>query len=795
MLKNYLKVAIRNIWKNRVFSVINIVGLSVGMATCMVIMLFVLYERSFDTMHAKNLYRLNEIQTFEGSVNPQRVALSMPPMAPTLQREYPEILNATRVNYIHKAPIAYQGKLTELPSLFCVDTSFLEMFNFILLKGDTKTVFKDPNSIVLSEESAKRMFGDENPVGKIVSYYRHDTLSFRVTGITASVPAHSHMQFDGLVLLDRTADPKGMNRWDGNWLTTYLELDQNVDIASLEAKFPAYLRKYMGDNSRHYQLFLQPLVAIHAGSGDIMHDYINFQKFDQNHTDVFWVIAIIVLVIACVNFMNLSTAHSTGRTKEVGVRKSIGAKRFQLATQFLGESVLLAVIAFALALVLTRFSVLYAVQLSGRKLDPDVYNNPGLMALLLGGSVLIGIISGLYPAVFLSSFETIKVLKGTLRVGKSNLRNVLVVLQFGCAVCLIIAAVFAVLQLRYMREMNPGFEKEQVVVIPLGTTSWQKYTSLKQEFLSSPYIEAVTASRQRLGNNLNQTGIEFKGKGALKEMSASHVVVDPDYLSLYKIKLVAGRNFRDDAADNGTAYIVNETLARTMLKDEPGMTMEDLLGKRFGFDSLGTIVGICKDFNFNSAHHTIETLFLYNQKGWAFREFSVRIKGKYTQQALAALQSAWESQLKGQPFTYSFLDEHFEELYSADDQVSRIVSILAVLAIFIACLGLFGLASYSTERRAKEIGLRKVLGASVSGIVTMLCRDFLRLVLIGIVMATPVAWWLVNAWLKDFAYRVDIVWWVFTSTAGMALGVAFLTISFQSIKAAIANPVESLKEE
>ncbi|CAG5069653.1 hypothetical protein DYBT9623_02389 [Dyadobacter sp. CECT 9623] len=799
MLKNYLKIAFRNIWKNKVFSAINIVGLAVSMAACIVIMLFVSYEKGFDKIHTKNVYRLDEVQNYEGMVAPQKVALSMFPMGPTLKQDYPEVLNFVRINAWNDMMVVKEDKKVELSTILWADQSFFNIFDFELSEGDKANVLKEPNSVVLSRESATRIFGQQNPVGKTIMHYGTDTLALKVTGIMENVPANSHLKFDALFSFSTITRPDYMNNWGGNWVVTYLELAKGTNVAALEKKFPSFLKKHMkGDGWKYYELFLQPIKDIHARSTDITHDYINYQKFDQKYTYIFSIIAIIVLVIACVNFMNLSTARSAGRAKEVGIRKSIGAQRFQLSAQFIGESILLCFISLILALVLVQLLISPVADFSQRKLEFSLFSNPLLFLVILAGTVLIGIFSGLYPAAFLSSFEPIKVLKGTLRTGKGTFRNVLVITQFTSAVFLIIATGFAVRQLRFMIDKNPGFDKEQVVIIPLNSKSDKKYDALKQELLATQQFTAVTGSQQRLGNNFHQTGILFQGTGPVKSIASSQVVVDADYLTLYKIKLVAGRNFTNSVADNAKTYIINQSLAKKLLEEEPTLTMQTLIGKRFGFagmDSLSTIIGISEDFNFNSLHHKVETLCLFNQKDWGYSEMSVKIKGAQTKESVALIKSIWEKTVPDQPFSYSFLDEHFADLYRADSQVSEIVGILAGLAIFISCLGLFGLASYSAERRFKEIGVRKVMGASIAGIVALLSRDFIRLVVISILIASPIAWWAVSTWLRDFAYRIDIEWGIFLTAGLLAIAVALLTISFQSIKAALMNPVKSLRSE
>lgn len=801
MIKNYFKIAWRNLWKNKVFSAINIIGLAIGMAVCIIIMLFVFYERSFDNFHKRNIYRLNEVQSFEGMVAPQNVALSMFPMGPTLKNEFPEIRNFARINDFDNVTLTYQDKRVVFPMMYWADSTFFQIFDFKLLKGEKQVVLEKPNSIVLTEESAAKIFGKEDPMGKTINYYGNDTFSFKVTGILENIPANSHLQFGGLISFNTIPTAEFMTDWGGNWVITYLELTPGADIASLEKKFPDYLKRHMSDeNWKNYKLFLQPLKEIHANSVNITHDYMNFQKFDKNHTYIFSVIAIIVLIIACINFMNLSTARSAGRAREVGIRKSVGAERIQLAIQFIGESVLLSIIALVLAILLVQLFLPYVIDLSNRNLRMPLFGDPWLLLTVVTGAVVVGCISGLYPAAYLSSFQPSRVLKGSPQIGrnKGTFRNFLVVGQFTGAIFLIIATAFAVKQLRYMQSRDPGFDRDQIMIIPLNSKTYQKYDALKQEMLGNTLVTAVTASQQRLGNNLHQTAIHFYGDTAMRELTSSQVIVDPDYLSLYKIPLIAGSNFTKEEKDNGRNYIINETLARELLKDHPNAPMESLIGKRFGFswsDSASSIIGISKDFNFNSLHHKIETLCILNQKYWGYDEMSVRINGLRAKDAIAHIQSSWKKIAADHSFEYSFLDEHFEELYRADKQVSNIVGILATLAIIISCLGLFGLASYSAEKRVKEIGIRKVLGATVQNVVSLLSKDFIKLVLIANLVAWPIAWFALHKWLQDFAYRIDVTWWVFLAAGGAALVIALLTVSFLAIKAAIVNPVKSLRTE
>jgi putative ABC transport system permease protein len=800
MLKNYIKTAWRNLWKSKVFSALNIAGLAVGMAACIVIMLFVFYEKSFDNFHTKNIYRLNEVQSFPGMVSSQKVGLSMFPMGPTLKNEFPQVKNFTRVKWHDKYQVTYKDKRMFVPQAFAVDSTFLQMFDFTLLQGDRKTALEKPNSIILTEATAKKIFGDEDPMGKTITHYGNDTASFAVTGIMKDVPKNSQMQFDCVYSFSTDYQP-WMNRWGGNWLDTYVELAPGTNIAAFESKLPAYMLKYSGreDINKYYKLFFLALKDVHANAADIGLDYINYQKFDKKSTNLFAIIAFIVLIIACVNFMNLSTARSAERAKEVGVRKSIGAGRSELAIQFLGETVMLALIALVVAFLFVALSVPYINNLSGREIGVNLWTNPGIIASIIGFTVIVGLISGIYPAMYLSSFKPIKVLKGSVESGnnKGKFRNILVVGQFTSAVFLMIATFFVVKQLRYMQKQDPGFTRDQIVTVPLDGNTDEKYDLIKEQLLSNSLITGVTAAQDVLGSHLDQTGVKYRpSNGPEKQLALTQLIVDNNYLKLFNIKLLEGKNFSPDRSANGKEYIINEALAHELLKEQPKNTpLSSLIGQHFGNDSLGVITGISTNFNFNSLHYKVETMFIYNQKDWGFKQLSVKINGSKTAESLAFIKSVWTKNFPDRPLEFQFLDDHFNDIYKADDQVSKIVGILAGLAIIISCLGLFGLASYSAEKRFKEIGVRKVLGASVQNIVLLLSGHFVKLVLIANLLAWPLAWYAMHKWLQGFAYRIDISLNVFVLTAALSLFIALITISFQSIKAAVANPVKSLRSE
>lgn len=799
MLQNYLAVAFRNLAKNKVYSFINIVGLAIGMAACLTMLIFVLYERSFDGFHSKNLYRLNEVQQFEGMVASQKVALSMYPMGPTLKNDYPEIKNFARIRSNRNVPMEYGTTRIFLDQVFAADSSFLTMFNFPLLKGDRKTALQAPKSVILTEKSAQKFFPNEDPIGKTITYFGRDTMQLQVTGVLKNIPENSHLQFDAVFPFHAIARPEWMTNWGSNWLRTYLELAPGADMAALEQKFPDYLKKYLAEEDRwkFYQLFLLPLMDVHAKATDIGLDGLNYRKFDHNITKGFFLIAMLVLLIACVNFVNLSTARSSERAKEVGIRKSIGAGRPQLSLQFIGESVMLSLLAMLLASVLVKITLPLVGHFAERALVFPIFSDLKVTLALLTGTVLLGVLSGLYPAAYLSSFAPAKVLKNAQHTGKNRrfMRDSLVVVQFSCAIFLMLATGLATKQLFFMRSQDPGFEREQVVNISLNRVETPAYQVFKKELLANTLIAGVTAAQDVLGSHLDQSGVAFRGDGALRELTGTRLITDPDYLSVYKIPLVAGRNFSQDKNAEGREYIINEQMAKELLKDNPGAPMASLLDKQFGFDSTGQIIGIAKDFNFNSLHNKIETLFMCAVSEWGYTEMSVKIAAGKTKESLVFIQSLWEKHFPDLPFKYEFLDDHFEEVYRADTQTSTIVGALAGLTILISCLGLFGLSTYTAERRRKEIGVRKTLGASVASVTGLLAKDFLKLVLIAILIASPIAFYFMQNWLAGFAYRIDIQWWMFATTGIMAVTIAFLTVSFQSIKAALANPVNSLKSE
>ncbi len=799
MFRNYFKVTFRNLVRHKGYAALNIAGFAAGIAVCIVILLFVSFERSFDNFQPDDLYRLNEVQAFPGMLASQEVALSMSPMGPALKDEFPEIKNFTRVSWFRNYMVYSGSKKAYLGQSFLVDSTFLQMFNFKMIEGNRATALMKPNQAVLTRSAARKIFGDEDPLNKMITYYSRDTMTFMVTGVLKDVPENSQMQFDALYSFSSLKDPTLAENWGGNWLNTYLELQPHADIAALEKKFPAFLKEHMASSEgwKYYTLFLLPYKNVHAGASDIGLDYINYHKFDGKYTDLFFGLALIILVIACINFMNLSTARSAERAKEVGIRKSIGSRRIQLAFQFITESVIMSLIALVIALALVYLMLPSVNSLSQRNLSLDFLLKPWPAILTAGGAVVIGILSGIYPAFYLSGFQPVKVLKSANPDGGSRpvLRNVLVVIQFSSAICLMINSVFIVRQLNFMLSKDPGFDKSNVVDIELNGKSGSNTEELKTELLKNNLIKGVTACQDILGSHLDQSTVEFRGDGPKRFLTATRLIVDPDYLRLYKIPVIYGRDFSESNSARGNEYIINETFAKELLSDEPGRPMSSLIGDRFGFDSTGTIIGIARDFNFNSLHNKIETLFINNNVQYRFSHLSVKIDGSKTAESLACIRSVWDSKYPDQPFRYQFLDDHFNEVYQSDSQVSSIVARLTLLAFIISCLGLFGLASYSAERRVKEVGIRKVFGASVAGIAVMLSKDFIKYVMVASVITLPLAWFIVRQWIRNYAYHIPISLWIFLVSVLASIVIALVTTSYQAVKSASANPVSSLRNE
>ena len=796
MLKNYLKSAFRNLLKHRSFSSINIFSLTIGMAACMVIYLFVTDEKSFDSFHENNIYRLCEVQSFPGT-NTQNVALSMPGMGPTMTNEFPEIESYTRFWNWGRQLVELEDENIMVDKMVGVDSSFFEIFNYSFIHGDPTQVVDAPMDAVLSEEMALKLFGKVDAMGETFVVSGDQCI---VRGVMENVPENSHLQFDvALNLFSAGPEVDEFNsRFGGNFLNTYFIINPNADLDRMSERYPEYLSKYIERENINdlYKLFLQPLNDVHLASTDMEHDYNNYRKFNGQYIDVFVLVGVFILIIASVNFTNLTTARASNRSKEVGVRKSIGARRKQLFEQFIFESVILALIALFFALILTLISLPLLNNVIDRQLTLVPFlQDAGFLATIVGVSLLLGIIAGLYPSLYLSSFKPIVVLKGLkTQEKKSVFRSSLIVLQFSLALGMIVCTLIVVQQLLYIKNKDIGFTKDHIVLVDMNRESQEHYQEMKQELLKQSNILGVTGSGQRLGNNFHQWGFKVRKDTGVVDVTPSNVHVDYDYLDVYGIKLKQGRSFsKEYAQDDGLSFVINEAFAKEL-------GFEDPIGQKAGHgwypnDSLGTIIGVTEDFNFNSLHYKVNTLSMVVHTEWGFSEMSVKLNGQNVAAGLEEIEKVYGQFVHDFPLEYEFLDDHFNELYKSDEQMGSVITIMAVLSIFIGCMGLFGLASISIQRRIKEIGIRKVMGASLRQLMLLLSKSFAYLILVSFIIATPLTFFFMSEWLENFAYRVNINPALFIFGGALGLTIALATISFHVIRAVKANPVQSLRYE
>ncbi len=797
MLQNYFKAAWRNMLKHKGFAMINLMSLAIGIASCIAIYLFIEDERSFDAFHTKGdqLYRLCEVQSFTGT-NTQNVALTMPGMGPTLKADFPEVLDYTRFWTFGEQLVEVGEKKIMTEQMVGVDSSFFQLFDFGVVHGDRNSIFDDYRNAAITISFAQKLFGREDPIGE---YFEVDGDRWKVNGIITDVPENSHLQFEVAVSVYSIRDNRQEfdNEFGSNYMNTYLLLPKDVNIDELTDQFPDYLVLISGqdDITDYIQLFLQRLPDVHLASSDMEHDYNNYRKFNGEYLDVFVIIGILILVIASVNFTNLTTARAANRAKEVGIRKTIGAFQNQLIYQFMFESVMLALMSLFLGLLLIIIFLPVLNGLIDRQLSLLTIVDINTVSIIIGIVFLLGLLAGLYPSFYLSSFHPAAVLKGFhIYEKRSYLRSSLVVIQFSLALAMIVSTLVVSQQLMYIKNKDIGFNKEHILLIDMNQEAREKYDQLKTDLLNESNILGVAGSGQRLGNNFHQWGFKAQVDTGIVDISTSNVLVDYDYLDLYGIELVSGRGFsRDYATNNGLAFVINEALAKELGYDDP-------IGKKAGHgwypnDSLGTIIGVTKDFNFNSLHYKVNTLAMVVHEDWRFQEISVKINGDNVAQTLVDIERIYNKHVNDFPIKYEFLDAHFEELYKSDDQMGAVVKIMAVLSIFIGCMGLFGLASIAIKRRVKEIGIRKVMGASIRQLVLLLSKDYSVMILVAFIVATPLTYAFLSGWLDNFAYRVDISPWVFVVGAALALVIAMVTISFHVIRAATSNPVRSLKHE
>jgi len=797
MLKNYLKIALRHLKKHKGYSFINIIGLALGLACCVLILFFVQDELSFDRFHtdADRIYRV-VFNGYAPNSPPDRFSSVSRPVGRVMREEYPEVEHLVRFNYWNPV-VKHQGTYFYDDDVLFAEPELFDVFSFPLLKGDPATALREPNTLVLTETAERKYFGDEDALGRTLTL--NDTLAFTVTGVLADFPHNSHFSADFFVsyqtLLDRQPEDQWLNI--GTWL--YLKLHEGVDAKAFEANITDLIQRNYGDQLANLnlrtELVLEPLTEIYLYSdrggqfgptGDITHVYI------------FSAIALFVLLIACINFMNLATARSMERAKEVGVRKVVGSSRTMLIRQFLSESMVLCLLGLVIAAGLIAAALPFFNELAGKEIALGTLLSPGYAFGLLAVTLLVGLLSGSYPAFLLSGFRSIEVLKGHFRSSRRGalLRQGLVVFQFAISVALIACTALVFDQLDFMRNQDLGFDKEQVLVINAqglpNTVMSEQYKTAKNEFARSPAVRQVSASAVVPGRSPWLNLFTAEGLQENDSRRGEVVVADADYLDTYQIDVVAGRNLSDAfETDEAEAILINEAAVGYLGWGTP----QQALGKTIDFGGgERTVVGVMHDYHHNSLKEALEPMLLFSNPP-SFNFFSLRLDATDVSATMAQLETTWKSLFPGYTFETFFLDADFDTQYHGEQRLMRILGAFSSLAILIACLGLFGLAAFTAQQRTKEIGVRKVLGASVPGIILLLSKDFTRLVLVGFGVAVPVAYFTMDAWLDAFPYRIDIAWPIFLMAGLTALVIAWLTVSYQSIRAAFTNPVNALRYE
>ena len=790
MIKNYFKIAWRNLLQNKTFSLINILGLALGMTCSLLIMLWLKDEIQRDKFHqnGSRLYRVMENQFYSGDISTYPSTPGI--LAENIVKDIPEIEMASQMLWEEEPLFTVGNKFDKEKGRF-VQKDFLRMFSFKLAKGDAATALANIDAVVISKNLAKKYFNDEDPIGKMIKIDNKENVM--VTGVLEEIPELSSLKFDFLLNFEQWKKKNDWAKeWGNNGPRCYVMLAPNASIDKVNAKIKGYIKSKNKDSN--VDLFLQ-----NYGESYLYSDWENGKQNGGRieYVRIFSIVAIIILFIACVNFMNLATARSLRRAREIGVRKVVGAGKRQLVAQFIGESLFVSFLAVCLsllivALIIPSFNTLTEKHLSVNFLDPS------FLLIILGLTLTTGIISGSYPALFMSSLKPIIVLKGFLKFnfGATLFRKVLVVFQFTLSIILILGMIVIYRQIDFIHNKNLGFSREDLLYMPLEGDLQKTYLTFKDELLKQPGIKGVSSAQSSpLEVGSSTQGVRWPGKDTTKLILFSNNPITYDYVKTMGIELINGRDFDPSYSLDTSNYLINEAAARKIGYKEP-------VGKELTmWGDKGTIIGLMKDYHHNSLKVPIEPLILrlfkqsWTREGGYWGNVIVRTEKGKTKQAIASMEKLYKQYNPGFPFKYYFTDDEIAKNYKAEYTVSKLSKYFAFIAIFISCLGLFGLVTFTAEQKTKEIGIRKVLGASVTGIVRMLSKDFLKLVLIAAIIAFPVAWWAMHTWLANFAYRVDIGWWVFIVAGVAALLIALLTISFQSIKAAIANPVKSLRTE
>ncbi len=789
MLKNYLLVTCRNIKKQKMYSFINISGLAIGIACCISIFLLVQNELSVDSFHEKKdrIFRVYTESIYTN--NTVNMAPVMLPFAPAAKSEFPEIEEAVRMSRHNR--LMGTGDKFFYEEIQYADAGFFNILTFPLLKGNPETALKEPYSLVLTEEIAQKYFGTEDPVGKILTVQDSD---YKITGILKKLPLKTHLRFEILASLS-TLEKTGLSRLT-DWTRfsndyTYLLLKENVYASNLEAKFPSFLKNHAGeDDASKHIMHLQPLKDIYYSSLT----YDSARTGSIIYMFVFSAIAAIILVIACINFINLSTARSAGRAKEVGLRKVVGAHRIQLIRQFISESMIMSIAAMILAVLIVIVVIPIINDFTRNDISQNIFENIPAMLALTAITLLTGFIAGSYPAFYLSAFKPARVLKGTVNQNTRgfSFRKILVVLQFAISVFLIVMTITVYNQLDFMRKKDLGFDKEHIAVIPVSNSNIQKNSELFKNILKqNSSIVNVTVSNGTPGSGYSFTS-NFVPEGAVGDegIKMNKIFGDHDFSSTYGLQLLKGRNFSPEfMSDKTGAYIINETAAKKIGWDNP-------IGKRIrmGDGEEREIVGVVKDFHYYSLRWDYEpAVFALGNDEINF--ISVKLRPENVKETLAFVEAEFKRLAPRFPFRHFFVDEKFERYYRYEESVGKILIVSALLAVFISCLGIFGLASFTAEQRRKEIGIRKTLGASVTGIISLITKQFIKWVILANIIACPLAFYAVSKWLTSFAFKMEIGAGMFLQSAVIALVIAVLAVSFQAVKAAVANPVDAIKQE